>query len=243
MKEEWRVIGGFSAYLVSNTGRVKRRFASKNGQYPAGYILKHSTCRGYHRTCLSSKGKKYTISVHRLVATAFVSNPHNKPAINHKDGVKSNNVPTNIEFCTNQENMDHAVKMGLLRPNRGEKSATAKLTDKDVTIIKRLIMSKNMPHWRIARIFGVREPMISRIKFGRRWAHHTCKGFRAYKGPSHAGENAGGVKLKDGEVWLIKRLLSLSGLSHRKISEMFSIGTAAINNISRGTTWTHIAYP
>ena len=66
---------------------------------------------GYCRVSINCKGKM----VHRLVAEAFIDNPDNKPQVNHKDAVKSNNHISNLEWVTPKENMQH-VKKNRLNP-------------------------------------------------------------------------------------------------------------------------------
>lgn len=74
--------------------------------------------RGYMYVRTSNKN----LQVHRLVATAFVPNPHNKGYVNHIDGDKTNNHYTNLGWVTCSENMQHAMRNGLakqLKKNEG----------------------------------------------------------------------------------------------------------------------------
>ena len=73
--------------------------------------------RGYHSVGIRRK----THMVHRLVAQAFVPNPDSKPFVNHIDGNKLNNHVSNLEWCTVQENNQHARETGLHKQAVGHK--------------------------------------------------------------------------------------------------------------------------
>ena len=95
--EEWKNIRGNPNYIVSNTGRVRRKGNNKD----------HSMrdTKGYLTTDLYRNGKRKKARVHRLVAEEFVSNPYNKPEVNHKDGDKHNNNASNLEWVTKKEKL------------------------------------------------------------------------------------------------------------------------------------------
>ena len=70
---------------------------------------------GYARISIKAKEKAL---VHRLVAQAYIANPHNYPQVNHIDGDKRNNIPSNLEWCSAKHNSKHSRETGL----QGDKS-------------------------------------------------------------------------------------------------------------------------
>jgi predicted transcriptional regulator len=70
--------------------------------------------RKYLGVSLQLEGRKFTKSIHRLVALAFHPNPNNLPQVNHKDGVRTNNAAPNLEWCTGTDNILHAQALGLI---------------------------------------------------------------------------------------------------------------------------------
>lgn len=109
MTEIWRKIEGFSNYEVSSEGRVK----SLNWKLTGQERIMNGTKNNYIQVCLRNNPIKKMFDVHRLVATAFIPNPDNKPCVNHIDGNKHNNRVENLEWCSHSENSLHAHKTGL----------------------------------------------------------------------------------------------------------------------------------
>lgn len=112
------VRGAEGHYEVSNTGKVR----SVLGGRRRGIELKQQTYvnrnnRGYKTVSLVKQGKVMSATVHKLVARAFISNPQNKPCINHIDGDKANNAVDNLEWSTYSENEQHSYhKLGKINP-------------------------------------------------------------------------------------------------------------------------------
>lgn len=93
---------------VSNEGRIRSLLSGKPK------ILKSQTSqKGYHKVRVTIDRKKMTITVHREVAKAFIPNTNNLPQVNHKDGNKSNNRASNLEWISNIDNAHHAIENGL----------------------------------------------------------------------------------------------------------------------------------
>ena len=69
------------------------------------------------------------VSIHRLVAEEYIPNPNNYPIVNHLDGDKQNNHYTNLEWCTQKDNIIHSWKNGFSKPRRNEKVKMSKRID------------------------------------------------------------------------------------------------------------------
>ena len=134
INEEWRPIAEFKGeYEVSNLGRVR---SMKRYGGMVGHIMpqtRQPSGRGgkltYYAVMLHMNNKPYCRKVHRLVAEAFIPNPDNLPQINHKDGCKTNNVATNLEWCTAKANTIHAWREGLAKPHVPSAEARQRLHD------------------------------------------------------------------------------------------------------------------
>ena len=112
--EEWKSIPGYEGlYEVSNLGRVRSldryvKYSNGNIHLHKGKVLSPGkNTDGYLEVVLKCNRKCKTITVHRLVAQTFIPNPDNLPQVNHKDEVKSNNCVENLEWCTQQYNLNY----------------------------------------------------------------------------------------------------------------------------------------
>lgn len=91
----------------------------QNGQIWCPWLARYITVylqKGYPTARLhGADGKDHTVSIHRMLALAWVPNPDpaTKNQVNHIDGNPQNNSLSNLEWCTNSENQRHAARLGL----------------------------------------------------------------------------------------------------------------------------------
>lgn len=101
--EIWKDIIGYEGlYFISESGKIKNK---------RGVLRKIQVGKtGYCRVILKKKNKPKQHFVHRLVACAFLENNENKKTVNHKNGIKSDNNLSNLEWATHSENCTHKFK-------------------------------------------------------------------------------------------------------------------------------------
>lgn len=159
MQEEWKDIPGLEGkYMVSNLGRVKS--LNYMGKGIEQVLKPGKTTKGYPKICLQNTH----YMVHRLVMLVFVG--ASPMQVNHKDGDKSNNCLSNLEYCTDSENKIHAIN--VLGTGRGSRNGFSKLTEGEVKQIKSML-SNGQSARSIAKMYGVTRGTIGHIKSGACW--------------------------------------------------------------------------
>jgi hypothetical protein len=107
-------------YEISRAGQIRSvSRVGLDGRRLSGRTLKLGTRNGYKVAWARLNGETICLSIHRLVAEAFVPNPENKPEVNHKDCDKTNNAAANLEWVTKSENNAHAWRVGPRSTRRG----------------------------------------------------------------------------------------------------------------------------
>jgi len=94
---EWE---GF--YKISNFLRLKS--VRRNKIKPP-----RINCKSYFDTSFHTNGHPKYYIYSRLIALIFVPNPKNKPEVNHKNGIRWDNRPSNLEWSDAKGNIDHAI--------------------------------------------------------------------------------------------------------------------------------------
>ena len=120
--ETWKDIPGYEGYYkVSDKGRVLSLIGWNGHQY----VKRKKIIKGWTQTTdekgdykrqmilLVKDGNRKECKIHRIVAGVFIPNPEDKPNVNHIDGNPLNNRLENLEWCTQKENVVHAIEIGL----------------------------------------------------------------------------------------------------------------------------------
>jgi uncharacterized protein YhbP (UPF0306 family) len=229
---EWRVVCGSDQYEISESGQLRRK--KKTGGY--FYQQPGIDRRGYYQYTLSHQGHTQTRKAATLVAEAFVGARPVHMTINHKDGHKTNNHYTNLEYCSQAENVRHAHRLGLMP--RTKSRCTYEQAD-------------NIKHWwatgqwstytQLAAAIGVSARVVALIVRGVSFrasaeqASKTCalqrrqeyvQGFRI----APLGEASANSKLTDtqrGEIIT----QALSGVPKRQLARRYGVAHTTVNTL------------
>jgi len=167
--ERWRDIFGWERfYQISDFGRLK---SLKRPFVPKDKILKPCVdLSGYLFTGLFKNNKRLACpKIHRLVLEAFVSPRPDGFECRHKDGEKTNNRLSNIEWSTHEINENDKHSHGTIMC--GSKNGYAKLTENDVIEIRRLCRTGEFTQWGLAHKFNVGQFCIWSVIHRQSWRH------------------------------------------------------------------------
>ena len=163
MNNKWYDVKGFEDYLEANKKGVIRTKFKTVVYYPYGkkrvlhlkprVLNQNETTKGYLTIWFTHNKKNQSQKVHRLIAETFIPNPENKPQVNHIDGNKKNNSVENLQWATQEENMNHAKVNGL--------SHQPKIKWSDTLQIKKLYETGKYTQKQLAEMYNCTPSNIS----------------------------------------------------------------------------------
>ena len=174
--EKWKQINKWPTLEISDHGNL-RYFKTKKQKYI--YISK----QGYYTTVIKQDNKNYTLKIHRLVAETFLEPPSNDllikcksehwgvVCVNHKDGVKTNNHISNLEWCDMAYNNSHARDNNMVPSLKGSSNGRSKLTEEIVHEICRLFQDTKLSIKDIHEMFDISIPQLQKIRANLAWKH------------------------------------------------------------------------
>lgn len=172
--EIWKPVVGYEGlYEVSSRGKLRRigpwKWRGKTIS-PPPRIHSDKLCADYVTVAVTKDGKRRSRILHRLVAESFLGPIPEGKEVNHIDGDRTNNRPSNLEYVTPQENADHAVRLGLRQ--WGDRVKTSSITNIDASEIKWLIQ-KGIPQKEIENIYKPSKWCLKHMISGRSWRKIT----------------------------------------------------------------------
>lgn len=186
-REHWRVFPLNRNYEVSTKGRIRRRkggHCTHSGKVLSPGGSKYLSVTLYKRPDVRKrKGvhacKGHGYMVHEMVLLTFVGLKPKGCVINHKDFDTFNNKLRNLEYCTQKENIAHAIRHGhwpktpyaKVHPEdfQGEKNPSAKLTKHQVNRIRKKYATKKYKQTELAKHYGVTPTTIWQVVHEVHW--------------------------------------------------------------------------
>ena len=171
LKSDFKYIDGYEGiYAISEYGEVLRaphyrsvyvKGKKRNYFYPEK-IMSPTTNSRYPSINLNFDNELQNFLIHRLVAQAFIPNPENLPIVNHIDGNTHNNHVSNLEWVTQSENINHAIKIG----NKEAKVEVRPPTTTKQKIIDVLTVFPDMKTGKVAELVGCKPRYVTGVRNG-----------------------------------------------------------------------------
>lgn len=168
---DWKPVHSLNdKYEVNADGEIRN---AKTGRILHQYINQF----GYRvLTVRPEPNKQKNIRMHRVVAEAFQGECPAGMVVNHKDGNKQNNLPSNLEYVTSGNNNTHALKSGLRKPGimkgkaaHGENHYKAKINYEQADVVRKLRAETGWGARKIAEATGISRGIVSGILYRDNW--------------------------------------------------------------------------
>lgn len=245
--EIWKDVVGFEGfYQVSNLGRVRSldrtlTLTSRGTTYSRtkkGCVLVPSLRRGYCVIALNCQAKPFQVSVHTLVAQAFIGDRPEGFQVNHLDGNKTNNCVGNLEYCSPKGNTRHAYSTGLCDSKIGDNHHGAILRSVDIPVILDRLRNGDTCQ-KVADDYGVARFCITAISKGKLWKHASDPSMLLEMSRLRFGSAHYRARLTEHDIPAIRERLA-AGESQHSIAKDYQVKRGAIAKIKHGETWKHI---
>lgn len=166
LEKFYPVVGYEGIYEINKNGIIKSivRETNRCGRKPSGNIIKQVLGRGgYMNVALRKNTKQTSVLVHRILAITFIPNPENKPTVNHKNSIRTDNRLSNLEWNTYSENNSHAHKFGKQSNYYGEKHSQSILKEFQVIEIRAKYIKHKYTAPMLAKEYGTSKGAIVSI--------------------------------------------------------------------------------
>ena len=141
----------YKNYLIYEDGRIYSKRYKK-------FLTPKKNWDGYHRIQIWENNKCHMVGWHRIIAETFIPNPDNKPFVNHKNGIKTDNRVENLEWVTQKENIKHAWQNGLSKSQMNNYKTSKKIDCYDLFLNFIKTYSQTME---IERELGIKHSNVS----------------------------------------------------------------------------------